>query len=194
MNKSYGLTNILLLLFIAGMILLGLFGYGKYSYISYARKITPPNPAILVFAIPMILPYIIKSFADFFLSKNVDKQGAVLNTTNLLEKGASQKIIFKNDVTEMIEMKAEDHSDFEILKGELLFPYQNFFKSEVETFTRVTLKYTANTENYYKQITLPLTLENASICLKMQVSTFLYYDKNNPENAIVDLKFLEKFL
>lgn len=185
--------NWFLLLFLLGLILLGLFGYGKYSYGLFGRKITPPNSAILIFAIPMLLPYIVITFIQLRQNKTVEEKIEKITDTNvekLLRDGVGIEIIFEEAVTDLYETTLEKNSDIELLKSELLFPYSNLYDSRDEVITIVTLQYTVKNETYIKKVVFPYTKKNTEICLKFQKCTKLYYEKNDPQNAVVDLHFL----
>lgn len=186
--------NWFLLLFFLGLILLGLFGYGKYSYGLFGRKITPPNSAILFFAIPMMIPYFVIVFIQLFQNKEEDEKINAIkdaNVENLLREGMCIEVIFKKAVSEMYETTVEKNTDIELLKNELLFLEDNLYPRRDEIITIVTLEYNVRDEIYYKKVIFPYTKENTEICLKFQKSTSLYFDKNDPQNSIVDLGFLE---
>ena len=186
--------NWFLLLFFLGLILLGLFGYGKYSYGYIRRNIFQPNPSVLFFAIPMIIPYLVIVFIQVFQNKEEDEKINAIkdaNVENLLRDGMCIEVIFKKAVSEMYETTVEKNTDIELLKNELLFLEGNLYPRSDEIITIVTLEYNVRDEIYYKKVIFPYTKENTEICLKFQKSTSLYFDKNDPQNSIVDLGFLE---
>lgn len=161
--------NWFLLLFLLGLLLLGLFGYGKYSYGLFGRKITPPNSAILIFAIPMILPYIVVIFIQLIQNKTVEdkiEKRTDAKVEKLLLDGIGLEIIFEEAATDLYETTLEKNSDVELLKSELLFPYDHLYDNRDEIITIVSLQYKVKNETYIKRVVFPYTKKNTEICLK----------------------------
>ena len=176
------------------MIILGLFGYGYFSYGTFGAKITKANPFILPFAIPLILPYIISSFLKIYHNKKEENKKKD-DSQFLVNYGKKAIIDFKKSVKEIEEFNKYSNTDLEIIKYFIFFPLNNFTtqKIVVEGST-IKIEYKVNYKKYYKEFQVPFNSETTKQILKIKTSTVLYYDENNPSNSIIDLKFLEEFL
>lgn len=179
------------------MILLGLFGYGYFSYGASGVKIVKENPLILPFAIPLILPFLICLLLKFFIvNGNEKKEDYQKKTTHeyLLSYGEIIKIDFTKSINEIRELDVENNIDFEIIKELLFFPFHNFFvKKNIMKWSSVKIKYKIENKYFYKEFIVPFNKETTGRVLKLNKTTILYYEKDNPVNSIIDLKFIEEF-
>ena len=189
------LHGIFLLLFVFGMILFGLFGFGYFSVSMSGQTFPKPNYTILPIAIPLTFPYIAFVLYNSFYKKRKHK----VKINKILENRNYINIDFGTSIIEIREVNHSENTDLKILKMFLLFPFYNLFnfsendKKKNNFRTLVRIRYNYEKKNYTKDFFLPLSKANSEICLKLQKNTNLYIDEMNPNESIIDLDFVNDY-
>ena len=192
--KNFYFQTFFLILFLIGILLLGLGGFVNFGS-SYKSSFENLNFNLLLIAIPFILPYFIYSVRERFFrktEKEIFVKDIKQNNETLFE-GEKQELIFKTSIISMNEIKGEPNA-FSGLMDDLMIDRIQLSETHPDFYTIAKIKYRIDGKNYFKEILFPFTLKNTEIFLKMNPSTHLYFQKENPENAKVDLRFLNDYL
>ena len=192
--KNFNLHTLFLILFLIGILLLGLGGFVNFGS-GYRSSIENINSNFLLIAIPFILPYFIYSVKERFFKKT-EKEIFVEHSKQNIEtffEGEKLDLIFKTSIVSMNEIEGEP-SAFSGLMDDLMINRIQLSETHSDFYTIAKVKYRIDGQNYFKEILFPFTLKNTEIFLKMNPSTHLYFQKENPENAKVDLRFLNDYL
>lgn len=192
--KNFNLHTLFLILFLIGILFLGLGGFVNFGR-HYRSSLGKINFNFLLMAIPFILPYFVYSVRERFFrktEKEIFVEHSKQNDETFFE-GEKLELIFKKCIVSMREIKGE-HNAFSGLMDDLMIDRKQLSEAHPDFYTIANIKYHINGRNYFKEILFPFTLKNTEIFLKINPSTHLYYQKENPENGRVDLRFLNDYL
>ena len=192
--NNFNLHTLFLILFLIGVLLLGLGGFINFGS-AYRSSFENINFNFLFMAIPFILPYFIYSVRERFFKKTEKEifvEHSKQNNETFFE-GEKLELIFKTSIVLMNEIEGEPGA-FSGLMDDLMIDRIQLSETHSDFYTIAKIKYRIKGQNYFKEILFPFTLKNTEIFLKMNPSTDLYYQKENPENAKVDLRFLNDYL
>lgn len=192
--KNINFQTFFLILFLIGVLLLGLGGFVNFGS-SYKSSFENTNFNLLLMTIPFILPYFIYSVRERFFRKTeieIFVKDIKQNNETLFE-GEKQELIFKKCIVSLTEIENEPNA-FSGLLDDLMIDRIQLTETPPHFYTIANIKYRIEGRNYFKEILFPFTLKNTEIFLKMNPSTQLHYQKENPEDAKVDLRFLNDYL
>lgn len=182
------------MLFLIGVLLLGLGGFINFGH-HYRSSFGRTNFNLLLLSIPFILPYFIFRVKERFFKKT-EKQIFTEHSkqnNDTVFKGEKLELIFKKCIISKSEIKGESNNFIGLL-DDLGIDTDYYPKSPPDFYTVVLIQYRLNNQTYRKELMFPFTLKNTEIFLKMNPSTYLYYQKDDHENAKVDLRFLKDYL
>ncbi|MCW3161517.1 hypothetical protein [Chryseobacterium oryctis] len=139
--------------------------------------------------------------ALYFLYRYISKTTAYktrefnndIRIDNLLDNGIKIEINLLNSITQIWQKEVNDDNDLQSAINVFIPFYwikRNLFYQSKKFETCVRLAYEVNDQHFYKEIILPHSIETVTTYFQMQKYTSLYYDKDFPENCIVDLQFI----
>ncbi|MEN4759609.1 hypothetical protein ABEG63_04640 [Chryseobacterium sp. C39-AII1] len=185
--KDFSKKHIYLKLFFLILFLLGL------SLFSLIEE----NIRILYISIPLLFPYILVVIYEYFKDKSITKRKNAhdeILTEKLLEIGIPVTINFEKGIKSIEEKHFQENENIGIFR-EYFWPIEYLFgnRSE-EIFTLVELKYKVLGKTYIKKVMFPFSKQSTISLLKFQKTTILFYNEENPQQSIIDLRFIDGYL
>ena len=188
------MKNFFLIVFLVGVFFLALFGFGKLS--SYMIDI---NIDAWPFGLGLILPYIVLTIYELFIKSRKQRnksENYSKKEKDIVKNGIKIKFDLIDSIVEIDERVVRNENEIREI-ADVFLPISEInellFHQNKNYITVIKFCYKIDKVKYHKKILLPFNKETINTIFKLQKTTILLYDGNNPKEALIDFGFIENY-